>query len=107
MKSGKIFALTALLATIWGVTYMHDRAHRYDIVAAGAGSGGTQDHAGETEIRAFIIDHQTGKVWVSAGTPTVFMGAPVTRWPCSAAKSNPPFSMFGCSDSAAQEIVKK
>ena len=53
-----VFVLT--LATIWGVTYMHDRAFRYDIVAAGAGSGGSGDTTGTTEITAFIIDHQTG-----------------------------------------------
>jgi hypothetical protein len=95
MNVGKSLALLATLATIWGVTYMHDPAHRYDIVAAGAGSSGTQDHAGEIDIRTFIIDHQTGKVWIFMhGTPAAFVGMPLTRLPCSTVKPNPPFSDF-------------
>jgi hypothetical protein len=49
-RSGKMLALLATLATIWGVAYMHDRAHRYDIVAVGAGSGGSggsQENTGD------------------------------------------------------------
>jgi hypothetical protein len=107
MNVGKTLALLATLATISGVTYMHDRAHRYDIVAAGAGSGGTQNDAGLTDIQAFIIDHQTGKVWMFARTTPAFIGMPVTRLPCSTVKSSPPFSNFGCSESAAEESVKK
>jgi hypothetical protein len=107
MNVGKTLALLVILATIWGVTYMHGRAHRYDIVAAGAGSGGTQNDAGRADFRAFIIDHQTGKVWVYAGTPPGFLGLPLTRLPCSTVKNAQPFSDFGCSDSAAEESVKK
>lgn len=108
MNVGKTLALLATLATIWGVTYMHDRAHRYDIVPAGAGSGGTQSDTGQTEFRAFIIDHQTGKVWMfGPATPAAFVGMPLTRLPCSTVKNAPPFSNFGCSESAAEESVKK
>jgi hypothetical protein len=70
MNVGKTLALLATLATFWGVTYMHDRAHRYDIVAAGAGSGGSggsQENTGDTgstEIHAYLLDHKTGRVWV-------------------------------------------
>lgn len=104
MKWGKTFAFTALLATIWGVTYMHDRAHRYDIVAAGAGSGGTQDQAGETDIKAFIIDHQTGRVWMATGGSLGFLGLPLMRVHCTPDQIK---SLIGCSESAAEESVKK
>jgi hypothetical protein len=107
MNLAKTMALLATLATILGATYLHDRAHRYDIVAAGAGSGGTQNDAGQTDFRAFIIDHQTGKVWMfRLGTPGVFVGMPLTRLPCSTVKNAKPFSDFGCSDSAAEESAR-
>jgi hypothetical protein len=41
------------------------------------------------------------------GTPAAFVGMPLTRLPCGTFNPNPPFSDFGCSDSAAGEIVKK
>jgi len=107
MKLSKAFALAALLTTIWGVTYMHDRSHRYDIVATGAGSGGTQNDAGQTDFRAFIIDHRTGRVWVYVNGPSGFVALPLTRIPCSRVKAAPPFSEFGCSESALEESVKK
>jgi len=102
MNVGKTLALLATLATVWGVTYMHDRAHRYDIVAAGAGSGGTQDTAGQTEITAYLIDHKTGRVWVSATAG--FLGLPLMRLHCSEKQTN---SVLGCSESAAQETTNK
>jgi hypothetical protein len=80
MSVGKTLAILATLGTIWGVTYMHDRAHRYDIVMAGAGSGGSggsQENAGEvgsTQIDAYLVDHKTGKVLFLRGMyeiPTV------------------------------------
>jgi hypothetical protein len=98
----RTLAFLATLATIWGTTYMYDRAHRYDIVAAGAGSGGTQDTVGNAEIQAFIIDHQTGKVWISGSS--AFLGVPLMRLHCRAEQIN---SMLGCSESAAQESEKK
>jgi hypothetical protein len=103
MNLGKTFALIALLATIWGVTYIHDRAHRYDIVVAGAGSGGTQNDAGQTDLRAFIIDHQSGRVWMSVGS-LGFMGIPLMRLHCTPDQIK---SSMGCSESAAEEGTKK
>ena len=67
MNIGKTLALLATLATVWGATYMHDRAHRYDIVAAGAGSGGSTDTTGDAKVFGYLIDHETGKVWVYDG----------------------------------------
>jgi hypothetical protein len=99
MNVGKTLALVATLGTIWGATYMHDRAHRYDLVAVGAASGGTQETAGDMEIRAFIIDHQTGKVWVSTSS-VGFVGVPLMRVHCSADQIK---SEWGCSESASQE----
>ena len=62
---GKALTLLAVLVTIWGVTYMHDRDHRYDIVAAGSsGNGGNSSDPGSPgSVEAYVIDHQTGEVW--------------------------------------------
>jgi hypothetical protein len=69
MKIYKILAFLSILATVLTATYMHDRAHRYDIVAVGSGgTGGSQDATGDTgDIRAFLIDHQSGRVWFGEG----------------------------------------
>jgi hypothetical protein len=62
---------------------MHDRAHRYDVVVAGAGSGGSQDSVGETEVTAYLIDHKTGQVWEfigNRGVPTMRMSCQDMGW---------------------------
>jgi hypothetical protein len=100
---GKTLALIAILGTVWGVAYMHDRARRYDIVAAGAGSGGSQDTTGDSEINAFIIDHQTGRVWVELASAGPFMGWPIMRVNCTADEIK---SSEGCSESPAEEKSK-
>jgi hypothetical protein len=82
---------------------MHDRARRYDIVAAGAGSGGSQDTTGDSEINAFIIDHQTGRGWVEMGSGGPFMGWPMMRVHCTADEIK---SEEGCSESPTQESPK-
>jgi len=52
-------ALVLLLAS-----YLHDSAHRYDVVVAAAGSGGSQENVGSTETVAYLVDHKTGKAWL-------------------------------------------
>ena len=42
----------------------------YQIVVAGAGSGGSHDVEGSTEFRAFRLNRFTGNVMVLAGVPT-------------------------------------
>jgi hypothetical protein len=96
MNFGKALAFLALLATVWGVTYMHDRAHRYDIVVAGAGSGGSQDSVGATEVTAYLVDHKTGKVWEFIG----IRGVPTIRKSCHDLSLTE-------TESGCQESVKK
>jgi hypothetical protein len=73
MKIGKALAFLGTLATIWGVRYMHDQTHGYDIVAAGAGSGGSggsqevTGDVGNTEVVAYVMDRRTGQVRVFNG----------------------------------------
>ena len=55
-------ALVLLLAL-----YLHDSARRYDVVVAGAGSGGSQEAEGSTEIVGYLVDHKTGRVWELVG----------------------------------------
>lgn len=66
-----VAALVLLLAS-----HLHDEAHRYDVVVAGAGSGGSQETEGSTEIIGYLVDHKTGRVWVLTGfvqKPTVVL----------------------------------
>jgi hypothetical protein len=80
MSLSKTLAYVGVIATIFGATYMHDRARRYDVVAAGAGGGGNPEQAGDTEGAAYLIDHATGKVWFVAETNLT--AYPVTRVTC-------------------------
>jgi hypothetical protein len=66
----RIAAFLILIGTILVATYMHESYHRYDLVTAGAGSGGSggsQDESGkegDVRINAYLIDHRTGRVWM-------------------------------------------
>jgi hypothetical protein len=64
--------LTALLFLFAALVFLlamhfHDEARRYDVVVAGAGSGGSQDAGGDTDFRGYLVDHKTGRVWVLMG----------------------------------------
>jgi len=55
-------AMVLLLAS-----YVHDSAHRYDVVVAAAGSGGSQENVGATETVGYLVDRKTGRVWELVG----------------------------------------
>jgi hypothetical protein len=80
MALSKTLAYVGVIATIFGATYMHDRAHRYDVVAAGAAGGGGGEQAADSAGSAYLIDHATGKVWFIAETN--LSAFPVTRLTC-------------------------
>ena len=64
MYKRTILIVTVLICTTALVAiYLHEQAHRYDIVAAGAGGGGSNDQQGQIEVNAWLIDHKTGKIW--------------------------------------------
>ena len=69
----------AVIAAALGITYLHERAHRFDIVVAGAGSGGSQENTGDTAFKAYLVDHQTGRVWSVDGVNA----QPLIRFECS------------------------
>lgn len=66
----RIAAFLILIGTILTATYMHESYRRYDLVTAGAGSGGSggsqnvTGDTGEVRITAYLIDHRTGRVWI-------------------------------------------
>jgi hypothetical protein len=78
MKIVRVSAFVAAIATVFGAVYIHDRAHRYDVVTVAAGSGGSQEQPGETKVDAYLIDHATGRVWTIEGVDAL----PVTRMTC-------------------------
>ncbi len=58
------FAVTlALCASALGVAYVVTEGHRYDVVAVGAGSGGSQTGEGSTDFKGYLVDHKTGQTW--------------------------------------------
>jgi hypothetical protein len=60
-----IFLLAALVLLL--AIYLHNSAHRYDVVVAAAGTGGSQENVGSTETVAYLVDHKTGRVWQLEG----------------------------------------
>ncbi len=67
MKPATAIVLLMAAAMLLLASHLHDAAHRYDVVVAAAGSGGSQTDAGSTEIVGYLVDHKTGKVWVLHG----------------------------------------
>jgi hypothetical protein len=55
-----LFAAIVLLLA----SHLHDAAHRFDVVVAGAGSGGSQESEGSTQVVGYLVDHKTGRVWL-------------------------------------------
>lgn len=60
-----------LCASALGVAYVVTEGHRYDVVAVGAGSGGSQTAEGSADFRSYLIDHRTGRTWSLNGDNVV------------------------------------
>ena len=76
MKLATAFTFLVATLVLLFALYMHDSAHRYDVVLAAAGSGGSQTDAGSTETVGYLVDHKTGKVWMlrnGARVPTILL----------------------------------
>jgi hypothetical protein len=61
MTTAIILFLAALVLLL--ASHLHDAAHRFDVVLTAAGSGGSQQDVGSTNTTAYLVDHQTGRVW--------------------------------------------
>jgi hypothetical protein len=61
----KTILIVAILvcAIVLAATYLSGQAHRYDIVAVGAGGGGSNEDKGDITTEEYLIDHKTGEVW--------------------------------------------
>jgi hypothetical protein len=87
-----VLAITALVISHWIV-----EAHRYDIIAVGAGSGGSQDTAGTTEFRTYLLDHKTGMTWTIFDPGMMKAGEfPLERWSCKQVYPGDAESESGC-----------
>jgi hypothetical protein len=77
-------AITLLLAVLVLLlaSHLHDSAHRFDVVMAAAGSGGSQETEGSTQVVGYLVDHKTGKVWLLAGPSSM----PIILRPCPMGK---------------------
>lgn len=81
MKSREIVITLALCVTVLVATRWMSEGRRYEVVAVGAGSGGSQGESGSTDIRAYLVDRKTGKTWLLSGDDRV-LEFPAIRLPC-------------------------
>jgi hypothetical protein len=84
MKPATAIALLLTGLVLLLALHLHDEAHRYDVVVAGAGSGGSQTDSGSTEIVGYLVDHKTGKVWFVEGADRI----PTVLHPCRTQNTN-------------------
>lgn len=87
-----VFAASLLMITL----HFHDEAHGYDVVGFAAGSGGAQDQPGQTEIKAYLVDHKTGRVWRVGEVAGPELVIPTRRLTCTEASKNYVESETGC-----------
>jgi len=70
MRTRAIMIVTVLVcATVLAAVILYDAAHRYDLVAVGAG-GSSQDNG---PIAVWLVDHKTGDVWTSDSASAVLI----------------------------------
>jgi len=93
-----LFAALVLLL----ISYLHDAAHRYDVVVAGAGSGGSQENEGSTDVVGYLVDHKTGRVWLLQSGGQV----PVRIFSCSMYKGTAKETERGCEVQPAETPQK-
>jgi hypothetical protein len=96
MKLGTAIVLLLAAALFFLASYLHDAAHRYDVVVAAAGSGGSQDQIGSTEVKGYLVDHKNGRVWVLRSDGQV----PVRVMNCSYYQGGTKETERGCEDLA-------
>jgi|SRR5580704_2667775 hypothetical protein len=68
---------TLLLAARW-----ISEGQRYEVVAVGASSGGSQDSTGSSEVRGFLVDRKTGRTWSLRDVGGMPMDLPDGRYSC-------------------------
>ncbi len=94
--------VTALVATHWIV-----EGQRYEVVAAGAGSGGSQNETGSINARGYLLDRKTGRTWLLrdlGGVPVVLPGG---RYSCKLMDPTWVESASGCDVPETTEIPHK
>lgn len=65
-KKTLVIVTVLVCATFLAAVYLNGQAHRYDIVAVGAGGGSNADQ-GNVEVGTWLVDHKTGEIWAIKG----------------------------------------
>jgi len=81
VKTREIVITLALCVTALVATHWISEGQRYEVVAAGAGAGGSQSDTGSTDVRGYLVDRKTGKVWLLFGDSRV-VEFPAARVSC-------------------------
>jgi hypothetical protein len=82
VKIREIVITVALCTTALVATHWISEGQRYEVVASGAGSGGSQDSIGSTEVRGFLVDRKTGRTWSLRDVGGMPMDLPDGRYSC-------------------------
>lgn len=85
MKIREIVITLALCVTALVATHWIAEGRRYDVVAVGAGSGGSQSTEGSTDFKAYLIDHKTGELGICSSlglSPCKFRPADIRAKRC-------------------------
>jgi hypothetical protein len=98
MNLGKVLAFGCALATVLAAPYIYGRTHRYDLVAVAAGSGGSQNDEGRTIATAYLIDHQTGRVWLHSSIESADTAASLQEKPDPYLLRLVPLQRLNCAD---------
>ena len=96
MKIREIVIMLALCGTLLLATHWIVEGQRYVVVAAGAGSGGSQNETGSTEVRGFLVDRKTGRTWNLRDVGGMPIDLPDGRYSCKQMSSAWVESDSGC-----------
>src|ERR1700722_5470017 len=98
MKIREAVAILAFCVTAFALAYLFSEGRRYDVVAVGAGSGGSQDRDGSTDLKAYLVDHKTGMTGFFSEEKGTYYETPYMRLSCKQAYGRGvPETKSGCS----------
>jgi hypothetical protein len=95
VKIREIAIMLAVCGTLLLAAHWISEGQRHEVVAAGAGSGGSQDSKGSTDVRGYLVDRNTGKTWLLFGDSRV-TELPAVRIPCDQMGENLVETESGC-----------
>ena len=107
MKIREIVITLALCGALLLAAHWISEGQRYEVVAAGAGSGGSQDSIGSTEVRGFLVDRKTGRTWSLRDVGGMPLDLPDGRYSCKLMDPAWVESAVGCKVPETPDVPQK